>query len=81
MFIMVSLYQVPEVTPTSTEAITSCNSLLVSCGAILEDSKVNLLDDENQYNIQYPPVGLPLQYKRNTFIPCLDLIDQCTNYV
>lgn len=61
MFIIVSLYQVPEVTPTSTEAITSCDSLLVSCGAILEYSKVNHLDDENQY--KYTQKVLPPQVK------------------
>lgn len=51
-FIVVSLYQVPKETPTSTEAITSRRSLLVCCDAILEDDKVNLSDDENQH--KYP---------------------------
>lgn len=44
-----SSYQVPEATPTSTEAITSCNPLLVSCGAIFGDSRVDFFSDENQY--------------------------------
>lgn len=71
-FIVVSLYQVPKVTPTSTEAITSRCSLLVSSGAISEDNKVNLSDDENQYKYPHRFTATSEMH----FILCLDLIEQ-----